>query len=202
MRCITALPVGLTFDGVFLLQPTYYEKGPMDQSNLEHLQRTCKNCPLRPTTQSAPDSQTARPLARNTASGCNAAPFHGRHTASEGGRVGEQFRICWFRSSVCPIRYSCRTKPGCRPYQSSLLECRFGAVEVVGLLSAFAFGIGPVAYLCQGFVAGGAVGFTGLEDEGGLAVKADDFGDGLSVAKVGEEREGDGRREKCYCVLA
>jgi len=58
MRYITALPVGLTFDGVFLLQPTYYEKGPMDQSNLEHLQRTCKNCPLRPTIQSGPDSQT------------------------------------------------------------------------------------------------------------------------------------------------
>jgi len=67
------------------------------------------------------------------------------------------------------------------------------AVEVVGLLAAFAFGIGPVAYLCQGFVAGGAVGFTGLEDEGGLAVKEDVFGDGLSVAKVGEEWEGDGR---------
>ena len=75
-------------------------------------------------------------------------------------------------------------------------------MEVVGLLSAFAFGIGPVAYLCQGFVAGGTVGFTGLEDEGGLAVEADVFGDGLSVAQVGEEREGDGRREKCYCVLA
>ena len=44
-----------------------------------------------------------------------------------------------------------------------------------------------------GFVAGGAVGFTGLEDEGGLAVKADVFGDGLSVAQVGEEREGEGR---------
>ena len=29
------------------------------------------------------------------------------------------------------------------------------AVEVVGLLSAFAFGIGPVVYLCQGFVAVG-----------------------------------------------
>ena len=53
-----------------------------------------------------------------------------------------------------------------------------------------------------GFVAGGTVGFTGLEDEGGLAVEADVFGDGLSVAQVGEEREGDGRREKCYCVLA
>ena len=44
-----------------------------------------------------------------------------------------------------------------------------------------------------GFVAGGAVGFTGLEDEGGLAVEADVFGDGLGTAQVGEEREGDGR---------
>ena len=44
-----------------------------------------------------------------------------------------------------------------------------------------------------GFVAGGAVGFTGLEDEGRLAVEADVFGNGLSVAQVGEEREGDGR---------
>lgn len=44
-----------------------------------------------------------------------------------------------------------------------------------------------------GFVVGGTVGFTGLEDEGGLAVEADVFGDGLSVAQVGEEREGDGR---------
>ena len=43
-----------------------------------------------------------------------------------------------------------------------------------------------------GFVAGGAVGFTGLEDEGGLAVEADIFGNGFGVAQVGEEREGDG----------
>ena len=44
----------------------------------------------------------------------------------------------------------------------------------------------------SGFVAGGAVGFTGLEDEGGLAVEADIFGNGFGVAQVGEEREGDG----------
>ena len=43
-----------------------------------------------------------------------------------------------------------------------------------------------------GFVTGSAVGFTGIEDEGGLAVEAYVFGDGLSVAQVGEEREGDG----------
>ena len=50
----------------------------------------------------------------------------------------------------------------------------------------------PLAARKGGFVAGGAVGFTGLKDEGGLAVEADIFGDGFGVAQVGEEREGDG----------
>ena len=44
-----------------------------------------------------------------------------------------------------------------------------------------------------GFVAGSAVGFTGLEDEGGLAVEADVFGDGLGAPRSAKEREGDGR---------
>ena len=44
-----------------------------------------------------------------------------------------------------------------------------------------------------GFVTGGAVGLTGIEDKSGLAVEADVFGDGLGAAQVGEEREGDGR---------
>ena len=58
----------------------------------------------------------------------------------------------------------------------------------------FGGGTGKYALAARqgGFVTGGAVGFTGLEDEGGLAVEADVFGDGLSVAQVGEEREGDG----------
>jgi len=43
-----------------------------------------------------------------------------------------------------------------------------------------------------GFVAGGAVGFTGLKDKGGLVVEAYVFGDGFGAAQVGEEREGDG----------
>lgn len=48
-RCITALPVGLTFDGVFpTVANLLRERSNGDQSNLEHLQRTCKNCPLRP----------------------------------------------------------------------------------------------------------------------------------------------------------
>ena len=50
----------------------------------------------------------------------------------------------------------------------------------------------PLAARKGGFVAGGAVGFTGLEDEGGLAVEADVFGDSLGAAQVGEEGEGDG----------
>ena len=69
--------------------------------------------------------------------------------------------------------------------------CRFGG------------GAGKYALAARkgGFVTGGAVGFTGLEDEGGLAVEADVFGDGLSVAQVGEEREGDGcdRRSRRGC---
>ena len=44
-----------------------------------------------------------------------------------------------------------------------------------------------------GFVAGGAVGFTGLKDKGGLVVEAYVFGDGFGAAQVGEEREGNGR---------
>ena len=54
----------------------------------------------------------------------------------------------------------------------------------------------PLAAGQGGFVAGGAVGFTGLEDEGGLAVEAYVIGDGLGTAQVGEEREGDGRCDR------
>ena len=58
----------------------------------------------------------------------------------------------------------------------------------------FGGGAGKYALAARkgGFVTGGAVGFTGLEDEGGLAVEAYVFGDGFGVAQVGEEREGDG----------
>ena len=71
----------------------------MDQSNLEHLQRTCKNGPLRPTTQSGPDSQTVPPQARNSASGCNATPSHGRHTGFADGRAGMRYPLPWFHLS-------------------------------------------------------------------------------------------------------
>ena len=50
----------------------------------------------------------------------------------------------------------------------------------------------PLAAGQGGFVAGGAVGFTGLKDESGLAVEAYVFGDGFGAAQVGEEGEGDG----------
>ena len=54
----------------------------------------------------------------------------------------------------------------------------------------------PLAAGKGGFVAGGAVGFTGLKYKGGLAVKAYVFGDGLGAAQVGEEGEGDGRCDR------
>ena len=44
----------------------------MSQPKSAYLVQTNTNYP-HPTTQSGPDSQTARPQARNTASGCNAA---------------------------------------------------------------------------------------------------------------------------------
>ena len=53
------------------------------------------------------------------------------------GRVCEQFRICWFYSSVCPNRNNCRTKLGCHPYQSSLSGCRFGRSESSGFPVCF-----------------------------------------------------------------
>ena len=54
----------------------------------------------------------------------------------------------------------------------------------------------PFAAGYGGFVTGSAVGLTGIEDEGGLAVEAYVFGDGLGAAQVGEERERDGRCDR------
>ena len=48
---------------------------------------------LRPKAQSGPDLQTDPHQARNTTSGCNAAPSHGQRTGFAGGRIGKQFRI-------------------------------------------------------------------------------------------------------------
>lgn len=59
----------------------------------------------------------------------------------------------------------------------------------------FGGGTGKYALAAEqgGFVAGSAVGFTGIEYESGLAVEADVFGNGFGAAQIGEEREGDGR---------
>ena len=87
----------------------------MYQSNLEHLQRTCKNCPLRPTTQSGPDSQTAPPQARNSASGCNAARSLHRSTGFEVGTAGARSCKPAHPFSDDPRRYIRRTTTDCRP---------------------------------------------------------------------------------------
>ena len=105
------------------------------------------------TTQSGPDSQTAPPQARNTWRSCSATLFHGQHIGSAGGRVGEQFRICWFHSSVCPNRNNLRTKPDCRPYRLFILWCRFGRSGSSGLSAVFAVfvdvtSIEETAYIC------------------------------------------------------
>ena len=85
---------------------------------------------------------TLQPFFSNwiTTSWCNtwrsfsAAPFHGRNTGLAIGRVGNQFRICWFCSLVCPSRNNPRTKPGCHPYRSSHAGCRFGRSGSSGLV--------------------------------------------------------------------
>lgn len=53
------------------------------------------------------------------------------------GRVGKQFRMCWFHSSVFPNRCSCRTKPDCLCHRSSLLGYRFGRSEGSGFPVCF-----------------------------------------------------------------
>lgn len=86
-------------------------------------------------TQSDPDSQTDPYQVHNTWIGCNSAPSRGRNTGFAIGRVGEHFRMCWFRSSVCPSRNNPRIKPVCLRYQSSHAECRFyrsGSSGLVG----------------------------------------------------------------------
>lgn len=57
---------------------------PIHQSKSEHSAQTDTGSP-RQTTQSGPGSQTARPQARNTASGCNAARSLHHNTGFEVG---------------------------------------------------------------------------------------------------------------------
>ena len=45
--------------------------------------------------------------------------------------------MCWFHSSVCPNRNNPRTKPDCRPYQSSHAGCRFGRSGSSGFVGGF-----------------------------------------------------------------
>ena len=64
------------------------------------------------------------------------------------------------------------------------------AVEVVGLLVAFAFGIGVVVYLCQGFVVVGIgieIGIPAVElgDQLVNAAAGIDFGEQQPCAEVG-----------------
>ena len=106
-------------------------------------------------TQSDPDSQTDPYQVHNTWIGCNSAPSRGRNTGFAIRRVGEQFRMCWFRSSVCPSRNNRRTKPGCRPYLSSHAGCRFGRSGSSGFAGGFHrlrlsnYGLSPRGRSCR-----------------------------------------------------
>ena len=53
-------------------------------------------------------------------------------------------------------------KPGCLRHRSSHVGCRFGRREVVGLSAVFSVFVGPVMYLCQGFVAVGIGVYIGI----------------------------------------
>ena len=88
-------------------------------------------------TQSVPDSQTALPQARSIWRSCSATPFHGRNTGFASGRVGEQFRMCWFHSLVCPNRNNRRTTANCHLYRSSPSVCRFGRSRSSGFAGNF-----------------------------------------------------------------
>ena len=81
-----------------------------------------------------------------------ATPSHGRHTGFVGGKAGMRYPLPWFLLSDDPRRCIRRTTGDYRRCRSSRAECRFSAVEVAGLLASFAFFVGLVMYLCQGFV--------------------------------------------------
>ena len=66
---------------VFLLEDVFLQD-LRNPPKFAYSAQTNKDSP-RQTTQSGPDSQTARPQARNSASGCNAAPSRCRSTDSE-----------------------------------------------------------------------------------------------------------------------
>ena len=97
----------------------------MDLSNFVYWEKIDRNFLLLPT-QSDPDSQTARPLARNTASGCNAARSLHRNTGFGVGKADGRSDRRAHPFSDDPrrcIRRTIRDYRGCR---SSRAGCRFG----------------------------------------------------------------------------
>ncbi len=92
---------------------------PKHQAIPAHLEQTDTDS-LHLTTQSGPDSQTTRPQARNSSSGCNAAPSYGRRTGFEIGRVGAQFPLRSSRFSDDLKRCIRRTIRDCHGCRSSL----------------------------------------------------------------------------------
>ncbi len=64
-------------------------------------------------------------------------PFHGRHTAYEGGRVGKRYPLPWFPLSDDPMRCIRRTIRNCRPYRSSHEGYRFGRSGSSGFVGGF-----------------------------------------------------------------
>ena len=122
-------------------------------------------------TQSGPDSQTAPPQARNTWRSCSATLSHGRNIGFAGGRVGEQFRLCWLHSSVCRNHNNPQTKPGYLRHWLSLLGCQFGHSGSSGLVGSFRrFRWSCCVYLRQGFIAVGVgvdIGILAIPNESG-----------------------------------
>ena len=97
----------------------------MDQSISGCLAQTNKDSP-HPTTQSGPDSQTARPLARNNATSYNAARFLHHNTGFEVGTVDVHPYKPARPFSDDPRRCIRRTIRDCRECRSSRAECRLG----------------------------------------------------------------------------
>ena len=79
---------------------------------------------LHQATQSDPDSQTNPHQAHNTWRRCHAAPSHGRHTGSAGGRVGKRYPLPWFPLPDDPSRNNPQTTRDCHPYRSSYAGCQ------------------------------------------------------------------------------
>ena len=121
----------------------------MDLSNFVYWEKIDRNFLLLPT-QSDPDSQTARPLARNTASGCNAARSLHRNTGFGVGKADGRSDRRAHPFSDDPRRCIRSTTRDCRPYRSSLSDADLVVVEIGEVLFAV---FGVVKDLRQRFVA-------------------------------------------------